>query len=66
MIKVTDRQGRKHAYHPDAIANVCEAHLSDRWNGINSYIRLFDGTERGVREALEQVLEQIERASTHD
>lgn len=55
MIKVTDINGVKHILNPVAVSQIIAAGYSGQWHGINSYVKLFDGTTIEARETVDQL-----------
>lgn len=63
MITLTDINGRKVLLHPDQIACITEAGVSQAWHGIRANVqRAVDGRWTGVRETVEDIRAKLAAA----
>lgn len=62
MIRLSDINGRTILLAPEAIAQVTEAGASQAWHGVRANVKTFDGERIEVRETVDAVNEQMERA----
>ena len=44
LIKIIDYRGKCHFVSPDEIVRISDAATSSKWHGINSIVKLRDGT----------------------